>query len=1109
MHSSTMVDSSGAYSRPGQGGWIVRSRSNDLGPGKVVAIEGDMVAIEYFYSPGKRDTLRVPAASVTRIALEPQTRCYLFSESTQRWQMGRVKAKYDSDYQVDLPDGQTVYLTEPHIYVRCAKAGDPMDALLARAHETGFFHAPRMRFVRSVLRQRASYRGLTALASANIELYPHQVEVIRRVLEDPIQRYLLADEVGLGKTIEAGVIIRQHLLDDPTSEVLVIAPQSLVQQWRHELAVRLGLPVGDLVHVSTVDDVSPAQDAESGMLVIDEAHHIAGGAFSSNEREQERFRRVARLAHNTERLLLLSATPASTNDRQFLAMLHLLDPETHRLDDLAGFRARVESRQAIGRMLLMLQDDADPFALRIALTNLKESFPDDRTIEALREQLLELLDAEEHTDRRRSLVRTLRNYIGEAYRIHRRMLRNRRSDWDGTFLAKRSGDGGYASPIVLPDADRRVAEAHDLIDDWRAYAYDALSRSGQNSDDVEAESRASIALLQLLLRCASASLAQFEKLIRARIAGDRSLLPPELESDGALALGAPTFDGEQDILRRLLRVVTRPGEDTTRVDALAAFLREIRDRAGARPAPKCVVFCADEAVCIEVAEALLSRLGRRTTAVVTALSGDPAEIVSRFQADRDCFVLVADRVAEEGLNLQFAEYLILHDLPWSPNALEQRIGRLDRIGRTRPVKAVVFMPCQGPSSIYEAWIELLRDGLGIFDASVAGLQFFLESRMPSVSKALMAEGAYGLRGEIPAFRDDIAVEQRRMLEQAALDEIDASDEHTSRFFTALDDLDADADAMQEAFDAWACKVLHLDKTVSRTEDHVVEYDASRRSLVPAGILKAGFASHLGEKCTFRREVAVKSTDVALVRLGHGLVDNLWNYVQWDDRGRAYAIWRHEQSFSAAEGSEWLGFKLHYVIEADTERIRDVVDSSNLPSHAWRSIQRRADALLPPQLEVLYFDAQGQEVTDPVLLSCLKRPFRRVRDGGTDTNLHKNRLCILDSLIAPGHWDWACRTVRSVSEASLRQRQSFIDRVAAAASEATRQAEAEVALLAARAAATRDLVADVTEDSTDSAIQRAVARALHEAVSKPTVRLDSVGFIALGGRPMSVALPDRD
>ena len=93
--------------------------------------------------------------------------------------------------------------------------------------------------MRSLLSQRAASMGMSAMPSSAVELEAHQIEVVRRILQDPVQRYLLADEVGLGKTIEAGVLIRQVILDAAEDAlVLVIVPGPLVPQWRSELETK-------------------------------------------------------------------------------------------------------------------------------------------------------------------------------------------------------------------------------------------------------------------------------------------------------------------------------------------------------------------------------------------------------------------------------------------------------------------------------------------------------------------------------------------------------------------------------------------------------------------------------------------------------------------------------------------------------------------------------------------------------------------------------------------------------------------------------------------------------------------------------------------------------
>src|SRR5439155_18919809 len=144
----------------------------------------------------------------------------------------------------------------------------PVATLSSLAHETPFLFERRSEWLGRYLRQVSLSRGLRGLISSKIELFPHQVEVVRRVLQDPVVRYLLADEVGLGKTIEAGVILRQLRLDAPGLRILVLVPRLLVSQWQDELARRFGL---DKLDVKPHEDIRVCDDDPPGMLVIDEA----------------------------------------------------------------------------------------------------------------------------------------------------------------------------------------------------------------------------------------------------------------------------------------------------------------------------------------------------------------------------------------------------------------------------------------------------------------------------------------------------------------------------------------------------------------------------------------------------------------------------------------------------------------------------------------------------------------------------------------------------------------------------------------------------------------------------------------------------------------------
>lgn len=186
-----------------------------------------------------------------------QSRCYVKDRNSDLYRIGRILQWFDGEYEVHFPDQDAGFYSEEDIFTRCNQPlEDPLEVLIHKGHDTPFFHDKRRSLFDMFINQRGFAHGMTGLISSKIELYPHQVEVIRRVLEDPIQRYLLADEVGLGKTIEAGVILRQYLLDYSVGKVLVLAPPFLVQQWDLELKEKFQLDLfEDRVEILSTDKI--------------------------------------------------------------------------------------------------------------------------------------------------------------------------------------------------------------------------------------------------------------------------------------------------------------------------------------------------------------------------------------------------------------------------------------------------------------------------------------------------------------------------------------------------------------------------------------------------------------------------------------------------------------------------------------------------------------------------------------------------------------------------------------------------------------------------------------------------------------------------------------
>ena len=1088
-------------------GSLVRSGANNLGIGKVIdASNTQEIVVEYFCSVGQSIQKTLPLSSLSKVRLQPQTRCYIISQTQDVWVIGRIFQwdEESGEYQIDLPDKKTAYTAEQEIYVRCdVPIVDPLEILVMKGQETPYFHDRRFAFVKSLISQRAVSRGMTGLISANIKLYPHQVEVVRRVLEDPIQRYLLADEVGLGKTVEAGAIMRQYLLDRPSGYAVVLVPQYLVAQWQQELESKFYIThFPKRVRVLAVEDIHKINlKANIGLLILDEAHHIAAMATSNDAVQRQQFETCKHLAHKSDRLLLLSATPVLNHEQDFLAMLHLLDPVTYQLDDLAGFRNRVVKRQEIGRILLSFKEGANPFAIKTNLKQLRKLFAEDEYLLNLADELQNSLEAEAAD--KDKIVRAIRTHISDTYRLHRRMLRNRRASVKDVIFDRN------IIPKVEYDLDERSPDIHELIEEWRSVAPD---------DELYHH------IYLLLFRASGTWLGILEQIILIRLNSTTSTeLIREFGTDSVRILTeTPNFTGEEAILQSLLQIIRQPSEDGDRTELLktvilyklcecmklqslrsnpSKLLIEIQRRIK-RPIPgdtfpKIVIFTSFIQTCAEIARCLQDCFGEASIAShqwgQTRSQGENS--LNKFKNDQSCFILVCDSSGEEGCNLQFADWMINFDIPWSPNRLEQRIGRIDRIGRPLKVEFTVFAGVDLPDSPQDAWYQLLKNGFNIFQESIASLQFYVDERLPKLATIIFQSGGNGLLESIESIQQEITTEQVKISEQNTLDEIDALDENATQYFQTLDNDDVRHQEMQSAAENWICNALQFDRINNVNLSSVQRYKPTSGTLIPINDLRGRFATLTDNIGTFNRTVANKNSGVNLYRIGEEFIEALSSYIHWDDRGQAFAMWRTEETWDSDEGMEWFGFRFNYVIETNlTNYTQDAIQS--------KILHRRADGLFPPIVESIFIDARNEPmiaVEDTALLSILQRPYKG-KSSKRDYNLAKKRLQIIDNFVDPSKWQDVCCLARNTSLDLLRQRPQFIDLCEKAASHAEQklgkrleQLRLRLNRLTGQEQISNSVLANELKSET------AISQAIVEGIRQPRLRLDSAGFIIVSGR----------
>ncbi|RUT08305.1 hypothetical protein DSM106972_014730 [Dulcicalothrix desertica PCC 7102] len=1114
-------------------GSLVRSLDNELGTGKVVQHSNQDVVVEYFCSVGQCIEETVPLGELRRVTLQRQTRCYVKSES-DRWLIGRVFGWDENHgaYQIDLPDSKTLFARERDVYVRCnLPIEDPIDILTYKGQETPYFHQRRFALVKNLTSQRAVSRGMTGLISANIELLRHQVEVVRRVLEDPIQRYLLADEVGLGKTVEAGAILRQYLLDDPERRAIVLAPQYLLEQWRTELKNKFYLShFPDRVVLAAVEDVHKVNaKADIGLIIIDEAHHVAAMARSTDAVKRSSFGAFKKLAHQSERLLLLSATPVVNNEEDFLSMLHLLDPTNYKLDDLEGFRDRVAKRQDIGRVLLSFQEGANPFVLKNQVTQLCSLFPEDKYLSDLAEKLQNSL--QEKTGNENKIVRAIRTHISDTYRLYRRMLRNRRASVEDVIFDRN------VAPKAEYDLDERVYDIHELMEEWRGLAPD-------NSNYHR--------IFLLLFRASGTWLGILQQVLEARLKGSfPQVLTKEFDTDSLNILTeTPKFDKEEEILQGLLKILEKPSEDGDRLvllrivilyklsenfklqsfrSNLPKLLEQVQLRLR-RPIPgdklpKIVIFTSYVQVCAQIIKFLRDSFGE--SCIASHLLGEPRAQVEksldRFKNDPNCFILVCDYSGEEGRNLQYADSMIHFDLPWSPNRLEQRIGRIDRIGRQLNVEFTVFAGAEIDDSPHDAWYQLLKDGFNIFEQSIASFQFYVDGKLPQLEATLFKSGANGLLESVEQVKQEIGAELVKIDEQNTLDEINALDEIASEYFESLDNFDAQHQEIERVTEDWLCNALRLKQLNDPNVSAAQRYEPTQKTLIPIDDLRTYFVGLTNDTGTYNRRVANQKPNVNLYRIGEGLIDSLSSYIHWDDRGQAFAMWRVDDSWEKSEGAEWFGFRFDYIIETD-------LSSYKIDPIKYKTLQRRADSLFPPIIQSIFIDARNEPmsiVEDEALLEILQRQYKgkgkppikppiKAADkaaaktasktppkgaNNQDYNLAKSRLPILDNFIHPDDWQDFCRDARNTSVELLISQDNFIEMCDKTAASAEQKLGRRLEQLRLRLNRIKQQEKMIDKSLTQEVIEEAkLNQAIIEGIRHPNIRLDSVGFIIVSGRP---------
>ena len=537
---------------------------------------------------------------------------------------------------------------------------------------------------------------MMAVHASTIEPLPHQLSAVYEAMlpKQPL-RFVLADDPGAGKTVMAGLLVKELVLRGDVRRALVVAPGSLVEQWQDELREKFGLDfvlfspeaqaqcsIGNFFAendrvIARVDQLSRSDDnlrllsaTKWDLAIVDEAHKLAVHRFGNEVKKTKRFVLGELLGSLSRHLLLMTATPHSGKEDDFRLWLSLLDPD--RFAGVHGAGGRPDVSDVMRRLVkeeLLRFDGTRLFPQRFAHTLSYDLSPAEQELyDAVTDYVKnEMNRADALADKQQSgrvglALTVLQRRLASSPEAIHQSLRRRRARLEAELELTRRAAASSAPLSTGVGPFEGVREDAPVYDVW-------TSRQVRLPDDP----------------------ADFDDLADDLSADEYEQVIDQVADASTAARTAGELEREIETLRRLeaqAAANAASGEDR-KWAALSEALQNdaaMRDPATGRRR-KFIVFTEHKDTLLYLERRIQGLLGR--PASVRTISGstrreDRRRVQDEFRNDPGVLVLVATDAAGEGVNLQNANLMVNYDLPWNPNRIEQRFGRIHRIGQTLP-----------------------------------------------------------------------------------------------------------------------------------------------------------------------------------------------------------------------------------------------------------------------------------------------------------------------------------------------------------------------------------------------------------------------------------------
>jgi superfamily II DNA or RNA helicase len=574
---------------------------------------------------------------------------------------------------------------------RLERAASPWDRLRA-----GQYDDPRDFLLRQLAWQFALGNSGGELSNARTALLPHQILLTHDLVKMQRRRVLVADDVGLGKTIETGMAIRELITRGEARRVLIITPAGLVKNWQRELRdcfrlefEILGTDFQDYAPTSwenhhrviaSIDTLKRPQRTDRllaapkwDMIVFDEAHHLTRLRYGSKIQSTQNYKLAEALRGHTRDLIFLSATPHQGDAFQFWSLIHLLDDQLFDSPEALESHRGLLNRVIIRRTKREVTDaEGLPLFVRRQVTTerFEPALREQRFYEKLTNYLKDGYSAagvgssggvgRPSRDQRAIgfVMVAFQKMMSSSPRAIRQALRRRLL----VLLVRQQIDlERRRKTAPTPDLAESVLR---LQDEMRALAKEVYGLATSRATDAQADT----CIAQVRERT-------LKKLIEADDDTNWSLESDEEGDEGIYA--DAEIPNETAKVRELLRIV--PEGVDRKFERLETIIGKLRQE---NPAERFVIFTQYR----ETLEFLKAELGRIVgPELVVTIKGGPLEdkiaAAERFWEEDGARILISTSAGGEGINLQIARVLFNYDLPWNPMAVEQRIGRIHRFGQ--------------------------------------------------------------------------------------------------------------------------------------------------------------------------------------------------------------------------------------------------------------------------------------------------------------------------------------------------------------------------------------------------------------------------------------------